>query len=356
VFLLSVASKTEHEDAALNAVSSMYWSEAFCSAWCTVLAMATALAVDGMFGEPPVQLHPVVFMGRYLGAIGPRLWVLPKQQARLAGIAAWCLGGVLVLSAALLLSACVQGWQDVHVQLDAKQSLGRSLLFSSMHGLLLGLLLKPLMAWRMLKEEVASVEHALSFSLSAGQHRLARLVSRDTAVLNEQQIRESAIETLAENLNDSVVAPVFWFALGGLPAAAVYRFANTADAMWGYRDHRRWMGCWAARVDDLLSWWPARLTALALCLSAWRWPGWLRLSREASQTPSPNGGWPMGTMAVLLGVHLGKVGVYCLNENARAPVFEDTQQSLKWSARAVWCVYGVLAVTTELTTLLLSRV
>jgi cobalamin biosynthesis protein CobD/CbiB len=64
----------------------------------------------------------------------------------------------------------------------------------------------------------------------------------------------------------------------------------------------------------------------------------------------------MGTMAVLLGVHLGKVGVYCLNENARAPVFEDTQQSLKWSARAVWCVYGVLAVTTELTTLLLSRV
>jgi adenosylcobinamide-phosphate synthase len=85
------------------------------------------------------------------------------------------------------------------------------------------------------------------------------------------QVRESAIESLAENLNDSVVAPLFWFALLGLPGAALYRFANTADAMWGYPGMRggrywQWAGKWAARADDVLSWLPARITALLLAV------------------------------------------------------------------------------------------
>ncbi len=89
-------------------------------------------------------------------------------------------------------------------------------------------------------------------------------------------MRESAIESLAENLNDSVVAPIFWFVLFGLPGAALYRFANTADAMWGYRGLRHgvnweWAGKWAARADDVLSWLPARLTALLLVLCS-GWP------------------------------------------------------------------------------------
>ena len=128
-------------------------------------------------------------------------------------------------------------------------------------------------------------------------------------------MRESVIETLAENLNDSVVAPIFWFVLLGLPGAAVYRFANTADAMWGYRgtyrgQHWEWAGKWAARADDALSWLPARLTA-GLLMGVTRQVRFGALRREAARTPSPNSGWPMAAMAMALGVSLGQAG--CLH-------------------------------------------
>ena len=205
--------------------------------------------------------------------------------------------------------------------------------------LLLGLTLKPMLAWAMLRSEVAAVELALGQSLEAGRQRLAFLVSRDTANLSEAEVRESAIESLAENLNDSVVAPIFWFVLFGLPGAAVYRFANTADAMWGYRGLRNgmnweWAGKWAARVDDLLSWLPARITALLLALIS----GGIRLqklSEEARKTPSPNSGWPMAAMALALGVRLQKPGVYVLNASGRLPEPKDTVSAQKKASKVV---------------------
>ena len=163
-------------------------------------------------------------------------------------------------------------------------------------------------------------------------------MSRDVSHLGEREVRESAIESLAENLNDSLVAPVFWFLLFGLPGAALYRFANTADAMWGYRGERggrdwTWAGKWAARADDLLSWLPARLTVLLLALAAGRWPR--GLAREARRTPSPNSGWPMAAMALLLGVRLAKPAVYALNAEGRAAMPADTARSARFGQRAV---------------------
>ncbi len=161
----------------------------------------------------------------------------------------------------------------------------------------------------------------------------ARLVSRDTSALDETAVREAAIETLAENLNDSVVAPLFWFAIAGLPGAALYRFANTADAMWGYRDHREWSGKFAARADDLLSWIPARITALALLGPR---PALLmRLQAEAPRTPSPNSGWPMAAMALRLDLRLAKPGVYSLNDGGGAPGSADLRQALRLARRAM---------------------
>jgi len=154
-------------------------------------------------------------------------------------------------------------------------------------------------------------------------------------------VRESAIESLAENLNDSLVAPLFWFALFGLPGAALYRFANTADAMWGYRGEREgrqwtWAGKWAARADDLLSWLPARLTALFLWgASAVPGAGLRALRREAGRTPSPNSGWPMAAMALRLGIRLGKPGVYVLNAAGRGAAAADTAQAARLAARGV---------------------
>ena len=276
------------------------------------LAMLVALLVDRLFGEPPVWMHPVVGMGRYLNAFGARLCTLPPAGAFIGGALAWCLGAALVGGAAWWLERMLPS-------------------------VLLGLLLKPLMAWRMLTDEVMAVEQALQDGVHAGRRQLARLVSRDTSALGEAQIREAAIETLAENLNDSVVAPLFWFALLGLPGAAVYRFANTADAVWGYRGRWEWAGKWAARADDMLSWLPARITALAIDGPS------RRLAAEAARTPSPNSGWPMAAMALRLDVALSKPGVYALNEGGVAPSAVDVAAARRQAARALLICAPLLA-------------
>lgn len=289
-------------------------------------AVLCALALDRLFGEPPAPLHPVVWMGHYLGAAGRGVarvaGAVPRPGAEFwGGTLAWCLGGLLVVA---LAAAAVAALQDLHPLLQVA---------------LLGFLLKPLLAWRMLRDEVRAVEVALAESLAAGRQRVGWLVSRDVSALSETQVREAAVSTLAENLNDSVVAPLFWFAVAGLPGAALYRFANTADAMWGYRGERggrdwTWAGKWAARVDDVLSWLPARLTALLIALPALgrRWPA---VKANARLTPSPNGGWPMGALAVGLGIRLGKPGVYELNPAGRAPVAGDTAQALRCCGQVV---------------------
>lgn len=282
------------------------------------LAILVALLVDRL-GEPPSWMHPVVGMGRYLGAF--KLTRLPPALAFIAGALAWLVGAALVGFIALWLA----GWVLIALQPSASWArlLGAAVL--------LGLLLKPLLAWRMLADEAMAVETALAESLDAGRARLSRLVSRDTSALTATEVREAAIETLAENLNDSVIAPLFWFAVLGLPGAAIYRFANTADAMWGYRDEREWSGKWAARADDVLSWIPARLTALVIA------PPSLRLLREARRTPSPNSGWPMAAMALRLGLRLGKPGVYTLNADGRQPAPDDLHaaRTAAWHAVAL---------------------
>lgn len=298
------------------------------------VALLLALSIDRWWGEPPAALHPVVWMGRALGACGAR--VAPAQATGrdlwsfwLAAIA-WC-----ALAAIVLVVFGVLQWTAV-AHLPAWGA-----------ALALGLLLKPLLAWRMLRREVLAVEAALGESLEAGRARLAWLVSRDVRQLDEAQVRESAIESLAENLSDSVVAPLFWFVLLGLPGAALYRFANTADAMWGYPDMRggrywQWAGKWAARADDALSWLPARLTALLLWLAARGGVRWGALRALARATPSPNGGWPMGAMALALGVRLSKPGVYVLNAAGRAARAEDTRRAVDLASRSIAALIPLL--------------
>ncbi|KQV94867.1 adenosylcobinamide-phosphate synthase CbiB [Pelomonas sp. Root1237] len=289
------------------------------------LAMMVALLVDRL-GEPPSWAHPVVGMGRYLGLF--KLTKLPPAVGFIAGALAWLVGAAIVAFIALWL----EGWvllllQPWHSPLRLVGA-----------ALAVGLLLKPLLAWRMLAEEALAVEAALNESLEAGRARLSRLVSRDTSALTETEVREATIETLAENLNDSVIAPLFWFAILGLPGAAIYRFANTADAMWGYRDAREWCGKWAARADDLLSWLPARLTALVLMP-----PSFARLPREARRTPSPNSGWPMAAMALRLGRRLSKPGVYALNAEGSPVQAGDVHAARAVAQQAVFAGAVLLA-------------
>ncbi|MFM2405111.1 MAG: cobalamin biosynthesis protein CobD [Pseudomonadota bacterium] len=299
-------------------------------------ALLLALAVDRRWGEPPLALHPVVAMGRWLGWAG-RPW--PGRAPALAftgGLLAWWVGALMVLAVAL--AAQIGIW-----------ALWAGPWPAVLLGVLLqGLLLKPLLAWRMLHDEVAAVEAALAEGLDAGRARVARLCSRDTAALDAVQVRETAIETLAENLNDSVLAPLAWAALAGLPGAALYRYANTADAMWGYRGRWEWAGKWAARSDDVASAPTARLAGWALrtaglgpasappqATGAGRPVSAAALRAEARRTPSPNGGWPMGAMALVLGVRLGKPGVYVLNAAGRAAAPGDIGRALQLARRAL---------------------
>jgi adenosylcobinamide-phosphate synthase len=302
------------------------------AALCSLLL---AFALDRWLGEPPVRWHPVVWMGRYLESAGQRIAPRTGESVRPArefvlGLLAWAAGAALVLAVAVALQ-----WALDRLPLWAAVLLG-------------AVALKPLLAWRMLAQETAAVEAALTESLQSGREQLARLVSRDVARLDESGVRESAIESLAENLNDSVVAPVFWFVLFGLPGAALYRFANTADAMWGYRGERggrvwEWAGKFAARCDDVLSWLPARLTAL-LIAAARRGVAWAPLRCEARRTASPNSGWPMAAMALALAVRLGKPGVYTLNAQARPPERADGLQAQALAARAVLWLLALAAL------------
>jgi adenosylcobinamide-phosphate synthase len=307
--------------------------------WISALAVLVALAVDRWAGEPPVRVHPVVWMGNFLAWAGR--WVqshtrqtqdsAPDFKAFWLAALVWCAGAAICLIA----SWALQQWV-----LALPAWLG-AVPGGLLAALLLGVMLKPMLAWAMLHAEVQAVEQALDPAqgggLAAGRTRLSWLVSRDVSALSEWQVRESAIESLAENLNDSVVAPLFWFVLLGLPGAALYRFANTADAMWGYPGMYKgqnwaWAGKWAARVDDGLSWLPARITAVLLAGVS----GGINLKqlrREARRTPSPNSGWPMAAMALGLGVCLHKPGVYALNPEGRAPRGADTTRALFLSSK-----------------------
>ena len=292
-----------------------FWPGVAVLVWVPLLA----LALDAWRGEPPAAWHPVVWMGNALEwwgkRLAPRVPVVRDWACFWLAALVWCALAAIVMVAA---------WVLQHLALS---------LYGLLAAALLGMLLKPLMAWRMLKDEVVAVDEALARSLPEGRERLARLVSRDVTELDAAQVRESAIESLAENLNDSVVAPLFWFALLGLPGAALYRFANTADAMWGYPGMRggrywQWAGKWAARADDVLSWLPARITALLL-IAGGRGLTLRALARQAGKTPSPNSGWPMAAMALALNVRLAKPGVYVLNGAARSPGPLDARRAAR---------------------------
>lgn len=300
-------------------------------------AVPVAWGVDRLCGEPPARWHPVVGMGRWLGAFGAPWPDASQTQALVRGAAVWWLGALLCGAVAWVIT----------LALDALANFAAAGWAQALAVLLMGLLLKPLLAWRMLRDEVAAVERALGGGLPAGRAQLARLVSRDTQALTATEVRESALESLAENLNDSLVAPLFWFAIAGLPGAAIYRFANTADAMWGYRGRWEWAGKWAARADDVLSWLPARLSALLIALAAGRW---LRgLAAAARQTPSPNSGWPMAALALALDVRLGKPGVYTLHRQGQRATSAHVRAGLRVGERAAW-----LGVVTACLALVLS--
>lgn len=186
-------------------------------------------------------------------------------------------------------------------------------------GLLLGYLGWPaelliaaiLLAQRSLVEHVRAVADGLRLSLPQGRRAVAMIVSRDTAAMDQSSVARSAIESAAENLSDGVIAPAFWFLFAGLPGLLIYKFVNTADSMIGYRTPKyEAFGKAAALTDDVLNWFPARLTAVLIALPAGQMNQWADIKADAKLHRSPNAGWPEAAMSRALNVALAGPRAY----------------------------------------------
>jgi adenosylcobinamide-phosphate synthase len=277
----------------------------------SALLLVCALAIDRLLGEPPNRLHPVVWIG---SAIKAAQVVAPAHgpRAQLAwGACVALLLPALCFVATHTLLAALAPWPWASFAAGA-------------------LLLKTTFSLDGLRQAARRMQAALAHDLDAARYELRSLCSRDASALSAEQLVGASVESLAENTSDSVTAPLLYFALFGVPGAMAYRAVNTLDAMIGYHGRYEYLGKAAARLDDLLNFVPARLTAALLLLAgalggADARRGLHILRRDGASTESPNAGRPMAAMAGLLGVRLTKTDCYALGdaESALAPATLD---------------------------------
>ncbi len=248
----------------------------------TAPILCLALVLDALFGEPDWLWrrlpHPATLMGRLIARADRRFNRPPA--ARAAGVA---------VALALAAFAATLGWL-IHRIPD--------------YGVLECLTVAILLAQRSLVDHVRAVATGLRRGLEDGKRAVALIVGRDIAPMREPDVARAAIESAAENLSDGVIAPAFWYLVGGLPGLLVYKMANTADSMVGHLTPRHRDFGWAsARWDDLLNLIPARLTALLIALSH-GWTDPRPVLRDAPKHRSPNAGWPESVLAPVLNVAL----------------------------------------------------
>jgi adenosylcobinamide-phosphate synthase len=301
--------------------------------WGSLTLTLLALLIEAMVGYPDRLLravgHPVIWIGRLIGTLDRLLNHDSTGNAsrRWAGAAA-----LLIVIVVVAAAACI-------VQ--------RSLLLLPGGIVLVALVASTLLAQRSLYQHVARVAAALEQGgLTAGRAAVSHIVGRDPDALDEAGVARAAIESLAENFSDGVVAPAFWLAVGGLPAGAVYKAINTADSMIGHRTPRHEaFGFAAARLDDLVNLPASRLSALLIIAAAAVTRGaspaaaWRAVLRDAPRHRSPNAGYPEAAMAGALGLALAGPRVYGGIEVADAVMGDGRRQATAADIRAALALY-----------------
>ena len=294
--------------------------------------------LDLLFGDPAGLPHPVVGFGRWIAFWEHRLNHGAHRKVKGACLAVSSIVIVFVLTWLLLHKLLLPGVVQDSTPLVFWRGVGGEV-FSA-------LLIFLCLAGHTLRREVRDVFKALERSLDDGRCQVARIVGRDTQSLSAHEVRTAALETLAENLSDGVVAPLFWFALLGVPGMMAYKMVNTLDSMIGYRtDRYRDFGCWAARIDDVANYIPARLTSLLILLASLpvcrmprRFLHDIRFTlRYGSCHASPNSGWPEAALAACLDCRFGGTHDYFgeavvkpyIGNNPRQLVTSDLYTSLR---------------------------
>lgn len=298
-----------------------------------ILILIMALVIDLSLGEPARVIHPVVWMGKVTSLLerGNKSHSPGVQFLYGSGIVLFNIGLFAVPAYFLLLYLTE--------------------LNTVLYIVIAAILLKPTFSLRELRRAALRVKGLLiEDKLDEARFELRSLVSRDAKGLPKPLLVSAAVESVAESTSDSFVAPLFYFLLLGVPGAIAYRVVNTMDAMIGYHGKYEFLGKFAGRLDDILNFVPARLTALLLVLAAFllRRNGknsWRVALKEHSQTESPNAGWPIAAVAGALNVQLEKTGQYKLGKAITPLVPETIEVSIKLMliAMMTWVLICLLA-------------
>ena len=257
-------------------------------AFTLMAALLAGWVLDLLLGDPSWLPHPVVLFGRMISA-GEHL-LNKGSHRRLKGALLAISLIALVFSVSFLLLRVLPGW---------------------LYAVATVVTVFFCLAGTTLVREVSEVFRAVDRSLDEGRRQVARIVGRDTSALSAQEVRTAALETLAENLSDGVIAPLFWFVIGGPAAMLTYKMVNTLDSMVGYRTERyRLFGTVAARIDDAANYLPARITALLMVLVAGRLSLIAFVWKYGRRHASPNSGYPEAALAGILNCRFGGPHLY----------------------------------------------
>ena len=299
------------------------------SALTNILPLLVGWTLDLFLGDPLWMPHPVVWFGKMI-SMGEKH--LNKGQHRK-------LKGAL-LSSFLVVFVWGITWAILHFTscIAADAELLHSTFHLSLSTLLSILIIFWCLAGTTLIREVRQTFLAVDRSIAEGRKQVARIVGRDTSELTAQEIRTAALETLAENLSDGVIAPLFWLGIGGVPGMLAYKMVNTLDSMIGYRtDRYRDFGCFAAHLDDVANYIPARLTAFLMVLASGRLSLLGFVMKYGPKHASPNSGYPEAALAGILNFRFGGPHTYFgelfdkpyIGENERPLTTKDMRVSIR---------------------------
>lgn len=294
-----------------------------------ILVLLAGWALDLFLGDPLWMPHPVVWFGRMI-SWGEKH--LNKERHRK-------LKGTL-LSSFLVVFVWVATWALLRFTscIAADVELFHSTFHVSLSVFFSMLIIFWCLAGTTLIREVRQTFLAVDRSIEEGRRQVARIVGRDTSELTAQEIRTAALETLAENLSDGVIAPLFWLGIGGIPGMLAYKMVNTLDSMIGYRtDRYRDFGCFAAHLDDVANYIPARLTAFLMVLASGRLSLLGFVVKYGPKHASPNSGYPESALAGILNCRFGGPHTYFgelfekpyIGENDRLLTTKDMRASIR---------------------------